>query len=390
MKPIYNTLFAALCCMVALNAQAQERTFHRNKVLIEKHTGTGCPACPSADNVIEKYIADTNNEDNVAILRHHSFSGGLLNTSVSVALAGTWHVGAWPSVLVDRYGFFGAKTECASYSTTNAYDIRSLRTIEKRLEAPTCVSLSFEGSSYDPATGKLRLVLSGEVTEKLPYPRIHAFITQSGIVASQSGATGPYVHDDAVRDCLMDNVDGDVLTVNPDGTYSVTFERVLLSKYGNVTSKTENMKIVAFVSSYVDDSGSYYTRDYSTSEVHNADVVELLDLPATSPCAAPSIDYKNGAFVGTSATPNSVCHYEVKPLMQSTAEREGIIDLDAPAFTVTAYAEAAGFAPSVKIARTFSLRDILGSDSGDVRDIDGNGLVNKADIDALANKLLKK
>lgn len=390
MKTIQKTLLAALCCTMALTAQAQERTFHRNKVLIEKHTGTGCPACPAADNVIEKYLADTNNADNVAILRHHSFSGGVLNMPCSITNAGTWHIGAWPSIMVDRYGFFGTKTECNSYSTSEPYQIRSKRTIETRLETPTYVSLSLEGSSYDPTTKKLRLVISGEVTKTLPFLRVHAFVTQSGIVASQSGATSNYVHDDAVRDLVMGNADGDTFTPNADGTYSVTLEKTLSDRYGPYKIVPENMKVVAFVSSYVDDSGSYFDRDYSTSEVHNADVVALLDLPTASPCSAPTIELKNGAFVCKSTTPGAVCQYEVKPLMQPTTEREGTIDLDAPAFVVTAYANATGYTTSSKVSRTFTLRDVLGADAADVRDVDGNGRVNKSDVDALVNKLLKK
>ena len=390
MKTIQKTLLAALCCTMALTAQAQERTFHRNKVLIEKHTGTGCPACPAADNVIEKYIADTNNADNVAILRHHSFSGGTLNMPCSITNAGTWHIGAWPSIMIDRYGFFGVKTECKSYSTSEPYQIRSKKTIETRLETPTYVSLSLEGSSFDPTTKKLRLVISGEVTKNLPYLRVHAFVTQSGIVASQSGATSNYVHDDAVRDLVMGNADGDTFTPNADGTYSVTLDKTLSDRYGPYKIVPENMKVVAFVSSYVDDSGSYFDRDYSTSEVHNADVVALLDLPTVSPCAMPTIELKNGAFVCKSTTPGAVCQYEVKPLMQPTTEREGTIDLEAPAFVVTAYANATGYTTSSKVTRTFTLRDVLGPNTADARDVDGNGLVNKADVDALVNKLLKK
>lgn len=390
MKTIQKTLLAALCCTMALTAQAQERTFHRNKVLIEKHTGTGCPNCPSADKIIENYIADTNNADNVAILRHHSFSDGLLNRPCSKTVAATWHIGAWPSVMVDRYGFFGAKTECASYSTTDAYQMRSKRTIETRLAMPTYVSLSLEGSSFDPTTKKLRLVISGEVTKNLPYLRVHAFVTQSGIVASQSGATSNYVHDDAVRDLVMGNADGDTFTPNADGTYSVTLEKTLSDRYGPYKIVPENMKVVAFVSSYVDDSGSYFDRDYSTSEVHNADVACLLDLPTASPCSAPTIELKNGAFVCKSTTPGAVCQYKVKPIMQPTSEREGTIDLNAPAFTVTAYAEATGYTRSANSTRTFSLRDVLGPDTTNVSDVNGDKRVNKADIDALVSKLLKK
>lgn len=391
MKTIQKTLLAAVCCTMALTAQAQERTFHRNKVLIEKHTGTGCQGCPTADTAIDNYIADTNNENNVALLRHHSYSTGLFNRPYGTELFGIWGAGDWPSMNVDRYGFFGTnKAERKSYSTDNAYLLRNKQTIEERLETPTYVSLSLEGSSYDPTTRKLRLVISGEVTKTLPYLRVHAFVTQSGIVGYQAGASNNYVHNDAVRDLIMNNVQGDSFTPNADGTYSVTLEKTLESKYNATNIKPENMKVVAFISSYVDENVSLLYRDYSTSEVHNADVVALLDLPTASPCSAPTIELKNGAFVCKSTTPGAVCQYEVKPLMQPTSEREGAIDLEAPAFVVTATANATGYTTSSKVSRTFSLRDILGADAADVRDVDGNGRVNKADVDALVSKLLKE
>lgn len=390
MKIIQKTLFAALCCTMALTAQAQERTFHRNKVLIEKHTGTGCQACPAADKVIENYIAGTDNEDNVALLRHHSFSNGSLNRPSGVELFGIWGAGVWPSMNVDRYGFFGYdKKDRTSYSTKDAYTLRSLNTIETRLATPTYVSLSLEGSSFDPTTRRLHLVISGEVTKKLPFLRVHAFVTQSGIVAPQTGATNDYVHDDAVRDHLMNNFQGDSFTVNPDGTYCVTLEKTLESKYNAVTIKPENMKVVAFVSSYIDESVSFYDRDFSTSEVHNADVVALLDLPKQAPCAAPTIEYANGAFVCKSTTSGATCHYDVAPITLPS-DGQGTINLEAPAFVVTAYADATGFARSAKVRRTFSLRDILGEDSSNVSDVNNDGRVNKADVDALVNKILQK
>lgn len=389
MKTIYKTLLAALCCTMALNVFAQERTFHRNKVLIEKHTGTGCQACPLADDVIENYIADINAEDDVAILRHHNYGSSLLNTASSSAIVGVWGAGVWPSMNVDRYGFFGDRKERTSCSTGNAYTLRSLETIERRLDTQTHVSLSFDGSSFDPATMKLRLVLSGEVTAKLRYLRIHAFITQSGIEAIQMGAPSGYIHDDAVRDRLMDDPQGDELTLNDDGTYCVVFEKTLDPKYGPIKTVPENMKVVAFVSSYVDVNASFYECDYSTSEVHNADVIPLLELPVVAPCAAPSIDYVDGSLVCTSTTDGSTCHYDITPLTSSSISK-GTISLTAPAFTVTAYATAEGFAPSSKVSRTFTLRDVLGADATEVRDVDGNGYVNKADVDALVDKLLMK
>lgn len=389
MKMIYKTFLATFCCTMALNAYAQERTFHRNKVLIEKHTGTGCKACPAADIVIDNYIADTNSENDVAVLRHHSFRGGKLNTSCSETISATWFIGAWPSMLVDRYGFFDEKTECKGHSTVDAYKIRNLQTIESRMDTPTYVSLSLAGSSFDPATKKLRLVISGEVTKNLPFLRIHAFITQSGIKYYQEGETGNYIHNDAVRDCLTNNADGDVLVQNSDGTYSMMFEKTILDQYGDFKSIMENMKVVAFVSSFVDESVKYEARDYSTCEVHNADAIEILDLPKQSPCAAPTIEYVNGAFICTSTTSGAICHYDIAPCTLPS-DGQGTIVLTVPAFTVTAYADADGYARSAKVRRTFTVRDILGEDTSDVNDVNGDGRITVDDVEALARKILRK
>lgn len=395
MNSIQKTLIAALCCTMALNAQAQERTFQRNKVLVEKHTGQGCQACPAAEGTLTKHLEKYNNTDNVVIMRHHSFStygAPMIYIQFAKELAGTWGISAWPKLMVDRYNFASSEElrKDRSYINYDASVLNSYNAVQRRMETPTYVSLSFDGSSFDPATGKLRVVLSGEVTKSLPFLRIHAFLTQSGIKGTQSNGGDNYIHDDASRAFLMKNLDGDALTPNTDGTYSVTFETTLAAKYGAIPTVAEDMKLVVFVSSYIDESVGYNDLDYSTSEVHNADVVALLDLPSVSPCATPSITYVGNSFVCKSSTPGAVCHYDVEPCLQLTEKSSGSFDLNAPAFTVTAYADATGFARSAKVSRTFSLRDILGEETSNVRDVNDDGRVNKDDIDALVNKILKK
>lgn len=388
MKTIQKTLFAALCCTMALTTQAQERTFQRNKVLIEKHTGQGCVNCPSAETVLEKYLSTTSNTDNVVIMRHHNYGGAPLYYSATNRLLTIWGIRSHPRLQADRYSFADDKSNADSHHFA-ASSFSSNAIVDTRMHTPTYVSLSLEGSSFDPVTRKLRVTLSGEVTKALPDLRINVFITQSGIQSYQSGGTSPYIHDDATCDFLMNDVEGDAFTVNADGSYSVTFEKVVPAAYRPFNTDfpmvAEKTKVVAFVSSSYDEK----TNDYSACEVHNVDVVRLADLPKVAPCAMPTIELKDGSFVCKSTTPKAVCQYEVKPLMQPIAEVEGTIDLEAPAFVVTAYAVAEGFTTSERVSRTFSLRDVLGADVSDVRDVDGNGLIDKADIDALLGKLLR-
>ena len=392
MKTIQTTLLAALCCTMALTAQAQERTFQRNKVLIEKHTGQGCQNCPAAEKVLENYLSTTSNADNVVIMRHHNYAptyAPSLYYPATSRLATAWGISGWPRMQADRYSFANDKSDRSTHnfeaSAFSVYDI-----VDTRMNTPTYVSLSLEGSSFDPVTRKLRVTISGEVTKMLPDLRISVFITQSGIEAHQSGGASPYIHDDATCDFLMNDVEGDAFKVSADGTYCVTFEKVIPANYRpsntDFSMDAEKTKVVAFVSSSYNET----TYDYSACEVHNVDVVTLAELPKEAPCAMPTIELKNGAFVCKSITPGAVCQYEVKPLMQPTSECEGAIDLEAPAFVVTATATATGYATSSKVSRTFSLRDVIGPDATNVRDVDGNGSVNKADVDALVNKLLKK
>ncbi|MBQ0050232.1 MAG: Omp28-related outer membrane protein [Bacteroidales bacterium] len=394
MNTLYKNIVAAMCCTMALSAQAQTtpRTFQRNKVLIEKHTGQGCGNCPSADATLKNYLTNSHNKGNVAILRHHSYSNSDgLYMQFAQSLSSAWGISGWPQMMVDRYSFQADKTDRASHSFA-ATSVSSSQMVDKRMAEPTCVSLSFDGSSYDPQTKKLRITLSGEVTKDLPYLRVHAFLTQSNIQSYQRNGSKyeqDYIHDDASRAFLMKDVHGDAL-VPKDGKYSVNFETTLQGSYGGTAVKEADMKVVAFVSSYVDDSNGYWTcDDYSTSEVHNADVVSITDLPSSSPCASPAISFADGKVVCQSTTPDATCTHEVKPFMQTSDSDDAALNLDAPAFTVTAYAEAPGYARSLKSTRTFTLREVLGTGGGNASDVNGDGQVNKSDIEALARKILK-
>lgn len=392
MKTIQKTILAALCCTMAFNVQAQERTFQRNKVLVEKHTGQDCSACPSADNILIQHLGNTNNFENVVIMRHYNYPyEASLRMPFHTNLSNVWGFDAWPKLQVDRASFVQSATD-RSQRESHYFDasrLNSYNAVTTRVQIPTYVSLSLEGSTYDSATKKLRVTLSGEVTKTLPYLRVNVFLTQSGIPAYQSGQTN-YIHDDVSFDYLMNDVLGDALTLNPDGTYSVTFEKTLPEKFKAIPTIEKNIKVVAFINSHYNVEASYYEQDFSTCEVHNADVISLLDLPATATCAAPSITFQEGEFVCKSTTPNATCHCEILPCMKPSDRGEGVIDLEAPAFTVTAYAEATGFSRSVKVKRTFTLRDILAGGTTDVFDVNGDGRINKDDVDSLLSRLLKK
>lgn len=379
-----HILFAALCCATVFNAQAQEITFQRNKVLIEKFTGQNCPNCPTDDNIMHDYLTSSQNEKNVAVLHHYSYRPSeMLALDFHFDLNSAWGITEYPSFLCDRTNHIEPK-ESRKDLHYRATVIRSQDIVTSRLAVPTYVNLSLEGSSYNPANRSLRLIVSGQVAKDLPYLRLNAFLTQSGIKASQSGASNDYVHNDISRAFLTSSVNGDPLTPAADGTFRTVIDYTLPERYGNIPALTDNMSIVAFVSSYVDTTSSYPS--YITSEVHNADVVQLSALPALSPCDTPSITLKGGKFVLTSTTPGAVCTYTVTPVDITATRSSESLNTATTAFIVKAHAEAEGYAPSLEASRTFTMQDILGTASND-GDINGDGKVDKADVEELVKSL---
>lgn len=252
--------------------------FTRHKVLIEKFTGQTCVNCPPADETLKNYIEENGYEDKVIEMRHYNFtdpirSGYLKIQPLHTTLSSSWDISSYPSYLVDRCGYKGAKLSSSPKTTAQA--ISNLDCVDDRFAQPCKVSLSLDGTTYNPATNELKVVASGKVDTSLPDLRINIFVTQSGIIATQTGGGSNYEHNGVSRDAITD-INGDVLKKNDDGIFQMTYDYKLPATLGNFATDADKMDVVVFISSWDD----YKTKnDFTNSEVYNAENACLGKLP---------------------------------------------------------------------------------------------------------------
>lgn len=261
--------------------------FTRKKVLIEKFTGQRCPNCIGDDKTLDAYLDGKNLKDKVYEMRHYSYEGDgigqryLRLPDVHNALSNAWEVSSYPIYMVDRSGNNGTQFPDNGY-LVRASVINNLDWVSNRIEKPCLVSLSLDGSTYNPSTREIKVVVSGKTSTKIPDPRISIFITQNGISASQSGVTGDYVHNGVSRDFLTEEVNGDALEIGDDGVFQVTYFYKMPETIGSVNTDIKNMDVVAFVSSW--DNYAYKRategqKNFENSMVYNTDNVNIGSLP---------------------------------------------------------------------------------------------------------------
>ena len=346
-----------------LKAYADEpRSFTRNKVLVEKHTGLNCPNCPPADNAYNKFLNNhPEYKDKVVLIRHNSYTPDRLTVQgLHSTLSNKWGISGWPTYLIDRCdpdgGLFanphGYHCQWGNWQSSG-WD-----GIGKRLAKPTYVSLSLEGSAYDPATRKLTVQARGEVTKAVPDLAISVFLTQDSIEDNTDHA-----YSQSSRTYLTEYIHGDKLTVK-DGWYEYIKEYTVEETYGrSIAADPTKMNLVVFVSSY--DNYTYPfqegTKDFTDSEVHNADEVRITTLPTTtgSRCDTPVIRLQNGALEMSSTTEGAAISYTLAPVPGSTAS--GNVECADIAFQVTAVAKAENHAPSKVATAVFTLADVMDS-----------------------------
>ena len=347
--------------LAGASQQEPVRTFKRNKVLVEKHTGLDCLHCPSADQFYAQFLANhPGYEDKIVLMRHNSYTMDELQVpAVHQALRQTWIIQEWPSYLIDRCNANGYKYYSpVDYKVDfNNFSSSSWDDIAKRLAKPTYVSLSLEGSAYDPATRKLTVRARGEVTTDVPDLAINVFLTQDNMKDNPNHA-----YQNSSRACLTSSVNGETLTVE-NGKFNYTKEYTLNTSYGRIAADPDNMHLVVFISSFDD-----YTypekdgkKDYFNSEVHNADEVALSELPKTTgpDCDTPVISLKKGALQFSSATEGAAIHYTLAPIEGTIAG--GNVSCADVAFEVTAVAKADYHAPSLHATATYTLADVQAS-----------------------------
>lgn len=364
-------LLAAMCYTTSLCSQAQVQTFVRSKVLIEKHTGKNCPNCPDGDRLFGEYMTRHPEYDGkVFEMRHNNyFPPDVYYVDFQRQISNMWEVDGWPRYYADRCHPKGWRYESAKQYGLSRGEFAGDETdpVGRRLATPTSVSISFEGSGYNPATKTINVRLKGEVTQSLPDLHVNIFLVQE-----LDGFEG------SSRAFLTRSVHGDWLPVS-HGNYDVVYTYDIPDVCGNIPTKPEDMQIVAFISSFDE-------KDFTYSEVHNCDVVRVtslpnITLPARSQCNMPSISVRDHELVFESSTPDAIYFYNVTSSITAENVTSDDADLSQVHFTVKAYAGAPGYTDSPENSRTFNLLDLI----GDIKDINGDGKISISDVPNLIN-----
>lgn len=177
-----HILFIALCG-IGLTAYAQGQTFTRNKVLVEKYTGLGCPWCPYGDTAVEGFLnRHPEHKETMVEMRHNSYSVPDILTvpGFHSAINSVWDPNGYPNYYIERCSINGWKSDNPrDYGIEwQQWNDTGFDPISRRLAIPTNVSLDLEGSAYDPETRELTLYAHGDVTAQLPELCINVFLVQ--------------------------------------------------------------------------------------------------------------------------------------------------------------------------------------------------------------------
>lgn len=376
MMKVKHILLAAVCCTAALCAQAQTkvatRTFSRSKVLIEKFTGRSCPNCPDGDAKVNAYLGrHPEYNGKVVEIRHNSYYPyDNYFMPMHLDVSGMWKVPGYPEYLIDRCDPYGLRyNDPSSYCQNRViFENDDNDEVLNRLNKQTNVSISLSGSVYNPATKTLHVRVSGEVTASLPDLRLTVFLTQD--FTSNENSTR----------AALTNVHGDLLPV-AGGRYDVEYEYKIENQYRTQTSVPQDMKIVAFVSSFNEG-------NFTISEVHNCEAASVTSFPDKAPavrsyCDTPTITIRNRQLCFECSTPGAQYLYSIESNVSADNMTTAAPDYAKAAITVKACAAAPGYHNSPEVTKTFTLLDLV----GDTKDINGDGAVSISDVTALIKVL---
>ena len=235
-------------------------TTERNNLLIEQFTGQDCPNCPGGTKQMATSIAGMKNPNKAVWVAHHyGYKEDAFTLQESATIGSSLGVNAAPMCNINRaprdYGL--GKEELIwhpGYATT--------KMLEDALAEPGLATIEIN-RTYNAETRELTVEVKGRSLESTAY--ITTIITQSGIEARQSGASGTYTHNNAPR-AFLTTAKGDKLELDADGNYVVTYTYTIPEKVGKFECLPENMAVVAFVHGNISsaDERLVYNADYVT------------------------------------------------------------------------------------------------------------------------------
>ena len=215
-------------------------TVPRNCLLVEQFTGQACPNCPGGAKAMAAAIDQLADPNKAIWVAHHTYYTDDFSLEESAVIANVLQANFAPACNINRVPRdYGLGTEELIWHP--GYATKAI--LEAALVEPGLATIEMN-RTFNAETRELTVEVKGRSIEKTAY--ITAIVTQSGIEAKQSGATGLYVHNNAPR-AFLTAAKGDKLELDADGNYTVTYTYTIPEKVGTFECLPENMAVVAFV-----------------------------------------------------------------------------------------------------------------------------------------------
>lgn len=225
---------------VRKSLRVYSETVERNCLLIEQFTGQTCPNCPAGSKQMATAIDQMADPRVVWVAHHYGYQEDLFTLSESATIGMSLGVNAAPMCNINRAPRdYGLGKEALIWHP--GYATKEI--LEIALAEPGLATLNI-ARTYNADTRELTVEVKGRSIEKEAY--ITAIVTQSGIEAQQSGATGKYLHNNAPRKFLT-TAKGNKLELDAEGNYVATFTYTIPEKVGSFACLPENMQVVAFI-----------------------------------------------------------------------------------------------------------------------------------------------
>lgn len=235
-------------------------TVQRNCLLVEQFTGQDCPNCPAGAKAMVEAIEKLDDPSKAVWVAHHTYYEDQFSLSESAVIADVLNANFAPACNINRAPReYGKGVDLIWHP---GYATKAI--LEAALAEPGLATMAIT-RSYNADTRELSVEVKGRSLDKEAY--ITAIVTQSGIEARQSGATGMYVHNNAPRKFLT-AAKGDKLELDAEGNYVVTYTYTIPDKVGTFDCLPENMAVVAFVHGNISDDVARF--------VYNADQVTVV------------------------------------------------------------------------------------------------------------------
>lgn len=257
------------CGNASINAMVTSDKFVQRKVLLEHFTTAACVNCPPVHAMLDNVLGKN---ENVIWVAHHSGYGTDIYTT-NETQSYMWFFGQnkyAPAIMFDRvnlsdYGAAdgsGNATEGPVFFPASKEMVEELLPCRSKLPAFTTIII---GESFNPETRELTVNVSGKATipELLgKNVMLNVFLSEDGLISSQTGAGSKYEHNHVFRASLTGNWGQEVI-FDAEGNYSTSYKYTLKSDW-----YSGSMKIIAFLN-------NYNSKNMNDCEVYNAEVFDL-------------------------------------------------------------------------------------------------------------------